>query len=340
MIRRFFLALALLSFVFFLCSCKRSGSGAKPQIWVYTSMYKHVVDLFERDVAEALPDVEVKWFQSGSEKVMAKLEAEKGAGGIKADLILISDPFWYETAKRDRLLAPYPSPAAAHIPADLKDQDHFFVTARVPVMVLAYNRNLVKREEAPASFYDLLNPKWAGKIAIGSPLESGSHFTAVANLSRKYGWDFYRKLRAQNIFCSGGNSTVMTKLQSGEYAIGILLLEDILQKKLSDPQSVVEPLYPSDGVILIPSPVAIVKTTRFMSAAQRFYDYFLSARGQKIVTEGFMYSPFADITAPSGAKPFAEVLSRAFPYNQAFLSDVVDHHAAIKRQFSAIMFEN
>ena len=34
---------------------------------------------------------------------------------------------------------------------------------------IAYNTNLVKPEDAPKSFADLLDPKWAGKMVKGHP---------------------------------------------------------------------------------------------------------------------------------------------------------------------------
>ena len=38
------------------------------ELWVYTSMYQSVLDELDPMLAEELPGVQVKWFQSGSEK--------------------------------------------------------------------------------------------------------------------------------------------------------------------------------------------------------------------------------------------------------------------------------
>ena len=54
-----------------------------------------------------------------------------------------------------------------------------FVTTRVWLSSLGYNTNLVKPEEAPKSFADLLDPKWTGKIVKAHPGYSGTIMTAT-----------------------------------------------------------------------------------------------------------------------------------------------------------------
>ena len=39
---------------------------------------------------------------------------------------------------------------------------------RILVSPIAYNTKLVKKEDAPKSFKDLLDPKWAGKMVKGA----------------------------------------------------------------------------------------------------------------------------------------------------------------------------
>ena len=52
-------------------------------------------------------------------------------------------------------------------------------TGRFTLSPIAYNTNLVKKEDAPKSFADLLDPKWAGKMVKGHPAYSGTIMTAT-----------------------------------------------------------------------------------------------------------------------------------------------------------------
>ena len=60
---------------------------------------------------------------------------------------------------------------------------------------IAYNTNLVKAEDAPKSFNDLLDPKWKGKIVKAHPGYSGTIMTATFEMVRDIGWDFLRATR-------------------------------------------------------------------------------------------------------------------------------------------------
>jgi len=58
-----------------------------------------------------------------------------------------------------RHFAPYvPETSRNSIPAEHKDADGQFASFRVWLSIIAYNTNLVKAEEAPKSFADLLDP--------------------------------------------------------------------------------------------------------------------------------------------------------------------------------------
>ncbi len=52
----------------------------------------------------------------------------------------------------------------------------FRITASASI---AYNTKLVKAEDAPKSFADLLDPKWTGKIVKAHPGYSGTILTAT-----------------------------------------------------------------------------------------------------------------------------------------------------------------
>ena len=66
-----------------------------------------------------------------------------------------------------------------------------FATSRIYLSSIAYNTNLVKPEDAPKSFADLLDPKWAGKMVKGHPAYSGTIMTATFQMVRELGWEYY-----------------------------------------------------------------------------------------------------------------------------------------------------
>ncbi len=95
-----------------------------------------------------------------------------------------SDAAHFIVWKRNGWLEPYlPEDVARHFPAQYRDPDGLFITTRVWLSSLGYNTNLVKPEDAPKSFADLLDPKWAGKMVKGHPSYSGTIMTATFQIA-------------------------------------------------------------------------------------------------------------------------------------------------------------
>ena len=175
---------------------------------------------------------------------------------------------------------------------------------------------------------------------MGDPLSSGSTFTAVAALTGKYGWEYFEALRKNDVVSAGGNSKVLERVSTGEKEVGIILLENLLKAKKDNPDSPAEIIYPADGAILVPSPIAIVKTTGAPDAAKRIYDFMLSDAGQKAIVRGNMYSPIERIAAPEGARSWGEVYGNTLiAWSPEYLRETMARREEIKQRFSRIMFE-
>ena len=207
-------------------------------------------------------------------------------------------------------------------------------------MVVAVNTNRVAAGARPRTFRELAEPAWAGRVTMGDPNRSGSAFTAVAALARKYGWEYFERLRANGIVAAGGNSVVLSRVMTGEKEAGIILLENLLQAREQTPGAPLDIVYPEDGAILVPSPIAIMKTTAAADAARRLYDFFLSDAGQAAIVSGWMYSPFDHVQPPAGARPWREVFSAPLlPWTFDYLRDTTRAREEIKRRFNMIVLD-
>ena len=316
------------------------GGSERPTVTIYTSIYENVIASLDPVLAKAFPDVEVRWFQRGSEDVAARLNGEIAAGAVGADLVMTSDPFWYEELKEAGHLLAYKSPAAARVPAALNDPDAAFATVRVPVTVIVVNATRVPAAQRPRTFRELAEPAWARRVTMGDPNRSGSAFTAVAALAAKYGWQYFEGLRRNDVVAAGGNSAVLNRVVTGEKDAGIILLENLLQARAQNKDVPIEIVYPEDGVIPVPSPIAILKATRAPDAARRLYDFFLSDEGQRAIVGGWMYSPVDHIAPPAGARPWQDVYSTALlPWTPDYLRQTTRARDDIKRRFNAIVLD-
>jgi iron(III) transport system substrate-binding protein len=308
-----------------------AASGATPtgEVWVYTSMYHPVIDALDPLIQRALPEVKVRWYQAGSEKVANRLDAELSAGGTPADILMTSDPFLYERLKRQGVLLRYASPNSLRTPRGLIDLDGHYAACRVSTMVIAYRADVA---DPPRRFRELTEPRWRGEVAVGDALTSGTAFTWALTMEREYGERFFDELRANGAVVAGGNAAVQQKIESGQARAGVLLLENALAGRASGG---LQFLWPSDGAVAIPGPIALFRFTRNPVAAKALYDYLLSPEAQAlIVGAGDMHSVDPRLPGPRGERGLDDLLASARPWDEAFIREGVDRGAAVKAAFA------
>ena len=108
-------------------------------------------------------------------------------------------------------------------------------------------------EDAPKSFADLLDPKWAGKMVKAHPAYSGTIMNATFQIARDLGWDYLEKLAKQRVLQVQSATDTPKKIALGERAImidgaGYLVIRD---KEAGKP---VDVIYPAEGTPVATEP--------------------------------------------------------------------------------------
>lgn len=306
-----------------------ADESASGEVWVYTSMYQHVIDALDPILRKRLPQVQVRWYRAGSEKVSNRLEAELASGGMQADLVATSDPFVYERFKRAGELLPYASIHALRLPASLVDDGGYFAVCRISTMVIVHRRDA---ERVPSSFRALTEPQFRGRVAIGDPLTSGTASTWAVFVSASEGADYFAALRRNHVTVAGGNSAVLRKVENGEAEIGVLLLENALAAVERGSQ--IDIVYPDDGAVLIPGFLGILKGTNVPAAARAVYDVLLSQEGQRVMLAGKMHAADPSLPGPDAQPGLAKLLESARPWGPKVFDRGLSEGAEIKQRFS------
>ena len=309
------------------------GGDDTNEVWIYTSIYPRVIEKLEPQLQAAFPDITFRWYQKGSEQVAARINAEIASGDVLCDLLMTSDPFYYAQLDDRELLLPHASPGAAGILEGLRDPEHAFTTVRVPLMVIVVNHDRLPAPEHPASFKALALPRYKDRVSMGDPLKSGTNFTTVAALSKLYGWEYFEALHRNGVMSAGGNSAVLQRVETGERPIGVILLENVLPRIAKGAPITV--VYPSDGAIPIPSPIAIMKSTSHPELARRVQDLFFTPDMQAAIVEGHMYSPLPNFAPPEGGRPWQDL--EIYPWTAAFVDQVKRKRNSIKTRFRDVM---
>lgn len=324
----------MLVVVLFLSACQDSVDPNK-EVWIYTSMYKDTVADMNAQLEKKFPGVKFNWYQAGSEEIAARGNGEIMAGGIRADLLISSDRFWYEELKQTKYLEVYRPQGSEQVPAGLKDSAGYYTAISIPVMVLTYHKEAVP--VPPKSFREVAEPQWNKKFTTGSPLASGTNFTTMAALQSKYGWEYFQKLRDNGTIFQGGNSAVIRRVQTLERPVGWVLLEDLLRLQGKDDRLGI--IFPEDGVVTHANIMAITKKNTDRTMVKKVADWMLSPEGQAAVTRSYMYSPLPGFPAPKGAPEYQQLMKSAFQWTPEFLKSVTDQRIEIKDRFMEIIFQ-
>ena len=158
----------------------------------YTAMDLAFAERLGKTFEEKYPGIAVRVERSGAERVFTRIGQEYGRNIHVVDVVNTSDQAHCIVWKRNGWLAPYlPEEVAKHYDPKYYDPDGMHVTTRVLISPIAYNTNLVKKEEAPKSFADLLNPRWAGKLVKAHPAYSGTIMNSTFQVARDIGWDYF-----------------------------------------------------------------------------------------------------------------------------------------------------
>src|SRR5947207_1485602 len=278
------------------------------QVSYYTSTDLPVAEKLAKAFEAKYPGIAVRVERTGAERVFQRIGQEYSSNIHAVDIVNSSDAAHFIVWKRDGILAPYvPEDVAKFYPDEHKDTDGQFASFRVWLSIIAYNTNLVKAEDAPKSFADLLEPRWRGKIVKAHPGYSGTILTATFQMARDLGWSYFENLAKQNVMQVQSSADPPKKLALGERAVMADGNEyNIFQMK--EAGQPVELVYPTEGTPLIVGPNGVFKNAPNPNAARLFQSYMFSAEAQQLMSDvGGLRSAHPAVKEKAGRKPLREI---------------------------------
>jgi iron(III) transport system substrate-binding protein len=293
-----------------------------PTIVIYTSMYENIVESVKNELGRQFPQYNIVFIYGQTGAIQAKIEGERGSGRLGCDLLLVAEPSYSIELKANGMLQRF-RPAEASNLAFNADPEGYWYPVRINNMVLAYNPDKNNRNALPTSFYGFANDERVrGAISMTNPITSGTSTATVAALLEKYGYTYYAALRNQNVAVEPSD-TAITKLESGEYKL-IMVLEESILRRRQEQESRLEVIYPSDGTVIIPSNIMIVNNkwsaNRNAQAAEAIANWFLSPAGQSVIVSGWMHSVRSNFDRlPHGARPTNDIRANSIRVNWDFV---------------------
>jgi iron(III) transport system substrate-binding protein len=258
-----------------LAEAKKQG-----QVVLYTSLnLKDSVPL--TDAFEKKTGLKVQLWRASSEKVLQRAITEARAGRFSPDILETNGPEM-EALYREQILEEFFSPHFTDLPAAAFPRHRHYVADRFNFFTIGYNTNLVKPEEVPNAYEDLVHPRWAGRVGMeGSDVD---WFGAmVKSMGEEKGLAFFRKLAEMRPQIRTGHTLMAELVASGEIPLAATLynhnVERLTVKGAPVKWKAVRPTFGR------PNAIGVAKRAPHPHAAMLFVDYMLSKEGQTILKE-------------------------------------------------------
>ncbi len=257
--------------------------GAKKEgrlLW-YTALNINDATMLIKRFEQKYPFIKTEMLRLGGPELLTKILLEAQTGVFKADAIESVGATGHVLKKRG-LLEKYVSPETSAYPASMKDPDGTWVSFFINTHVLVYNTNLVKKEEVPRKYEELINPKWKDKIALRD--DDFDNFGMMLRvMGRERGLNFMRRLAAQGVALRSGATLAIQGIASGEIPMGMNLYGTRAEetKKKGAPVNWV----PMEFVIATIEPLSVAARAPHPNAARLFVDFLLSKEAQMLMRD-------------------------------------------------------
>ena len=272
--------------------------------------------------------IKVELFRSGGSAVLRRFMQETDARRVIADVMTISDPAEVRTLITRDLVVPFRPRHFDKVRDEVKDPKGYHVAQRVNLVGIIARSD--KGLTLPRNWTDLTDPRYKGLLVMPDPSYTAIQLMVIGTLSRKYGWGFYQKLRANEIMIVQSHQQVSETLTRGERLIAAEGGDQFawLDRRAGHK---IETIWPTDGAFAIGAPTVVIKGAPHPNAAKALAEFMISDAVQKLLPSEGIYAGRADIEPPPGNPPIAQIKLIPVDYEQ-----VEKDAKALKTRFNEI----
>ncbi len=280
--------------------------------------------------ADGLKDGDVSWygtqFDAFTKATGIKVQyIEAGSGGVvqrvakeqtnpQADVLVTLPPF-IQQAVAQGLVQPYTPKEADKIPADSKDPAGNYTALVNNYLTFIYDSAALPA--APATFADLLEPKFKNKIQYSTPGQAGDGTAVMLQVMHAYGsadaaFAYFKQLQANNRGPSASTGKLTALVNKGELLVANGDLQMNLDQVKTNPNVRIFFLAGPDGkrsTFALPYYVALVKGAPNAENGKKLIDWLLTQDAQKTLPDVALGLPVRSDVHPTG--PAADSIAAA-----------------------------
>ncbi len=264
-----------------------AGCGERDpnRLIIYSPHGRELLSHFAAEFEAANPGVTVQYLDMGSQEILDRMRSERA--NPQADVWWGAPSGMFARAAEEGLLRSFRPSWEGAVPAGSKDEDARWLGTYLTPEVIAYNDEVLARDQAPADWDDVLDPRWRDRVLIRDPLASGTMRAIFAAI-------MYREYRATGGFEAGYEWLLRLDAQTKEYVLNPTLLYQKLARQeglvtlwdMPDIETIrattelpLDYVIAESGTPVVVDAIAVVAGSANPELAQRFVE-FAGSRGR------------------------------------------------------------
>lgn len=257
------------------------NARADGEVVLYSSLNNEQIVTLVDAFKKKYPGIKASFYRGTSERVLQRASTEAKAGRYAVD-VMTSAGFQVQLMKESGLTQQYLPPEASNYDEGFKDPDGHWVNVHSLLNSMAYNTKLVKPNEAPKKYEDLLAPRWKGRIGVN--LQDPEWFVS---LQRRWGKDnarnFVKALAAQQPAVRDGHNITAQLLAAGEFHVVTNTYAHIAAR-IKSQGGPVQYVF-DEPVITYVHPMVLAKGAPHPNAGKLLIGFILSVEGQRMLRD-------------------------------------------------------
>ncbi len=284
------------------------GAALTGTLVVYSALEEPVTTALLVAFTKAFPGVRAEALAyAPPDELETRLRVEKVSR--KADVLLGGASAHHDILGKDGFLEAYVSAPAAQIGARFKEATGLWTGWYEDVLGLVVSGDRIARDlggKKPASWDDLLDPVWKGKLVVPDPALTDAGFAFLATQYFRFDRDdakfadYLKAVHANVLRYARDQSSAVAMVARGEVAGAAAWGHDVLSEAAR--RTGIEMLAPKDASLEIGA-VSVVKGTASGAAARALVDWLVGRESEEIVAKAGGRSPTRALAAPPAGSP-------------------------------------
>jgi iron(III) transport system substrate-binding protein len=251
------------------------------EVVLYSSLNNEQIVTLVDAFKKKYPFIKPSFYRGTSERVLQRASTESKAGRFAVDVVTAAG-FQLQLMKESGLTQRFVPPEASSYNEGFKDPDGHWISVHSLLNSMAYSTQLVKPNEAPRKYEDLLAPRWKGRLGVN--LLDPEWYV---NLQRRWGKEktlnFLKALAAQQPGVRDGHNITAQLLAAGEFH-AVTNTYAHITARVKGQGGPVQYIF-DEPVVTYVHPIALMKTAPHPNAGKLLMSFILSAEGQRMLRD-------------------------------------------------------